>query len=765
MECKTQRVQNIMSNIQLQARLSQLSGSHETDYTLVALQPAGQTGTKTSFGGAQWDISLSLQPLVDQPDAVEGRMSFRVTQGAAHEVAVAVEWPVNPWSRDNFVLLPAATYNGNRFACRPYRYPPMVHEAGDIGLDAPICITDVPRLNVEDGMPSRLQVLTGDVTTPCIGFYAPHEHEAYLWLTEQRSQFGNHALTVEENAQRDLATLRIEAPGVRRDTLYSMANTSTPSWDHAAEWTAGTQVTLVFRIYRFPAQSVQDLYHRFAQVRKDLAGSVTQRHEFPFSEAWHVLEEKHNRENWSAAGYYRVGTPDPVQDSRFQDWQVGWVGGGMVPFPMLIAGLPLSRQRAIQNLEWMFTHAQYPSGLFHAIQHEGVPSCDGFETPGTDTWVMVRKEADALYFLLKTYQLLKGQDAAWQLPAHWEAGTRRLADLFVNVFRRYGQLGQYLDCYTGEVMVGGSTASAMAAGALAQAGQYFAQPDYLQVAELLATQLDARDVQAGVTVGGPGEILKCPDSESAFAMLESFIVLYEVTGEAHWLARAEAMAEQCMTWCASYDYVFPPQSWLGKLGTHAAGSVWANVQNKHCAPGICTLSGDSLFKLFRYTGKRLYLDQIQETAHNLTQYLSRADRPVGDPQIMKPGWMCERVNFSDWEGRDNIGGSLFGSCWCEVSLMLTTVEIPGIYVQPDLGLLCVFDHVEAQIVEHSAAQVVLQVHNPTTFDADVRVFAEASVAATKVLGQAAAIRWPQIHIAAGETLKFVVNVSGAVTPD
>ena len=43
-------------------------------------------------------------------------------------------------------------------------------------------------------------------------------------------------------------------------------------------------------------------------------------------------------------------------------------------------------------------------------------------------------------------------------------------------------------------------------------------------------KLDVRDVQAGVTVGGPGEILKCPDSESAFAMLESFIVLYEVTG-------------------------------------------------------------------------------------------------------------------------------------------------------------------------------------------------------------------------------------------
>jgi hypothetical protein len=190
--------------------------------------------------------------------------------------------------------------------------------------------------------------------------------------------------------------------------------------------------------------------------------------------------------------------------------------------------------------------------------------------------------------------------------------------------------------------------------------------------------------------------------------------------------------------------------------------VWANVQNKHCAPGICTLSGDSLFKLFRYTGKRLYLDQIQETAHNLTQYLARADRPVGDPHIMLPGWMCERVNFSDWESRDNIGGSLFGSCWCEVSLMLTTVELPGIYAQPDRGLLCVFDHLDVQLVERQADHVVLQCHNPTTFDADVRVFAEAGAQSAKILGQAAALGWPVVSIPAGETRKLMVSASGEV---
>ena len=408
-------------------------------------------------------------------------------------------------------------------------------------------------------------------------------------------------------------------------------------------------------------------------------------------------------------------------------------------------------KRAVANLEWMFARAQLPSGLFYAVYQDGEACGDGFGIPGTERWYMVRKQADALYFLLKTFSALGASEPDWRLPEHWAAGARRLADRFVATFRRFGQLGQYLDCETGEVVVGGSTAAAMAPGALALAGQYFDCPEYVEVAVALARQLDERDVAAGITTGGPGEIVKCADSESAFAMLESFVVLYEVTGDGHWLERARAMAAQCLTWCASYDYAFPPQSPFGRLDIRAAGSVWANVQNKHSAPGICTLSGDALLKLFRYTGNRLWLDQIQETAHNLPQYVSRADKPVGEAPAMSPGYICERVNFSDWEGRGNIGGSLFGSCWPEVSMLLAAAEVPGIYVQPDTRLLCVLDHVEARLLTAEDGTARLEVRNPTAFDAEVRVLAESSAEALGILGQAAALRWPVLTVPAGET--------------
>ncbi len=763
-------------------KLTRFAGNNEQDCVCHDLAATGPTSLTSSFSGADWEIKAAVLPAPGRCDAVDGEVRFRVARGMAREVAVSVEFPVRPWSREVFVMLPAAAYNGNRYPCRPYTYPPMVHEPADIGPDAPVLVTDVPRLNHDDGAPSRLQLLTGDLTTPAMCFHNPSAAEAVILLTEQGSALGNHGLTVEESPDRSSAVLRIEAPGVRRDTLYTMCSTSTPSWDRGADWNSGDAVTLSFRLYRFPAADVQALFDRFALVRKEFTGPLTLKHELPFSAAFSITEEKQQRENWCDEGYYRVGTHDAAANCKYADWQLGWVGGGMTPIAFLLAGRAESRQRAIHNLDWMFKCAQHPSGLFYSVYQNGQSSADGFDVPGTERWYMVRKQADALYFAVKAFHTLHGTDPEWSPPVHWAAGTRRLANRLVDTFRRFGQLGQYVDCETGDVVVGGSTAAAMAPGALALTGQYFRYPVYTETAEALARHLDERDVRSGITIGGPGEILKCADSESAFAMLESFVVLYEVTGRTHWLARAEAMAAQCLTWCASYDYAFPPTSPFGRadhlpltpseteggggggLDIRAAGSVWANVQNKHSAPGICTLSGDALFKLFRYTNNRLWLDQIRETAHNITQYLSRSDRPVGEPPAMRPGYICERVNFSDWEGRANIGGSLFGSCWPEVSLLLTAAELPGIYAQPDTRLLSVFDHVEARWVETEGDALALECHNPTAFDAEVRVFAESSAHAQTILGQAATLRWPVLHVPAGQTRAMSIGNAAQASP-
>ena len=51
---------------------------------------------------------------------------------------------------------------------------------------------------------------------------------------------------------------------------------------------------------------------------------------------------------------------------------------------------------------------------------------------------------------------------------------------------------------------------------------------------------------------------------------------------------------------------------------------------------------------------------------------------------MPQGYICERVNLSDWEGEEGIGSNIFGSCWSECSNLLTLAEVahlPGVAEQ------------------------------------------------------------------------------------
>ncbi|MBO9610669.1 MAG: hypothetical protein J7639_32250 [Paenibacillaceae bacterium] len=401
----------------------------------------------------------------------------------------------------------------------------------------------------------------------------------------------------------------------------------------------------------------------------------------------------------------------------------------------------------------MFRKVQARSGFFYGIYNNGKLYGDDFKEQNNVNCVLIRKNTDALYFLGK--QLALHNDHDLPIPTSWKEGYERLCDAFVRLWEKYGQFGQFIDVAQETILIGGSAAAGLAPAGLALGAQYWNRPDYLAVARQSADSFFERYVRHGVTTGGPGEICQCPDSESAFALLESYVVLYEATGERKWLDMAEAAADLCATWCMSYDYKFPEQSEFNKLDLRTTGAVWASVQNKHAAPGICTFSGDSLFKLYRATGNRFYLDLLQGIAHNLPQYLSREDRPLvisfswdGLPrgEHSPAGRMGERVNTSDWEGKENIGGVDGGSCWCEVSLMLTYVEVPGVYVQQDTGLVYSFDHVDALVVEHNEHRSVLKLHNPTNFTAKVKVFSENAADCATPLGQNAVLNWQTVVI-------------------
>lgn len=711
------------------------------------------------LGESLWHVSYASQRVENNQDAIDCAATFKVAKGNVNDANVSIGLKLDPWSQLNYLLMPAAAYNGNRFRVSEQQYPPMLELEDEIGVDIPTTITDVPRLNLNEG-PSIIELRTGDLATPAVGCFLDHQKKGLLLLTYQGTTLGDSGLTVEESGDRSEATISISAPAVR-SRKYSMCNTKEPSDDRGYDFHEQDEVTIKFRLYVFDCPDIPSLFDYFSKIRKDLTGPTAFRHEIPFSAAWDILEEKYNRDNWQRDfEFYRSSTSP---DTTFGEWQTGWVGGAINTYPMLAIGNGLSKERSVKTLNFLFDTIQAPSGFLYGIFCKGNRLGDAFRHHEETSIVLLRKNADVLYFMTKQLMLL--DKLGEPIPDGWKEGMIRACDAFVRLWNKYGQFGQFVDLDKEEIIIGGSASVGIAPAGLALAGQYFERADYVKIAKLAGQYYYDHFVKQGVTTGAPGEICQCPDSESAFALLESYVVLFETTEDRKWLNMAEETAKLCATWVVSYDFEYAEETEFCKLDLRSTGAVWASVQNKHAAPGICTFSGASLFKLYRATANEFYLELLQEIAHNLPQYMSRADRPLriswgGNREgtaYSPPGWMGERVNLSDWEGKENIGEVAGGSCWCEVSCMLTYFEVPGVYIQSDTGYICVIDHVDAEVIDNNAATMAVKLTNSTKFEAQVKVFVESTSDMARTLGENALLDQQSIVIEPGSEYTLTIH--------
>ena len=313
-----------------------------------------------------------------------------------------------------------------------------------------------------------------------------------------------------------------------------------------------------------------------------------------------------------------------------------------------------------------------PTGFFYSKIIDGSITDDGFGQEHLKNSTLIRKNGDALYFLFKHFDETEPKES-------WITVARGCADAFVKLYERYQDFGMFVNVETGEMQYGGTTSGASAIGALIRAWRYFGNVKYLEVARLAGEKYYTDFVARGLTYGGPGEAMCAPDSESSYAMVESMVLLYEATGEEKWLRYAKDSLHLFSSWVMPYSYVFPKDCEFGRLNVNTVGSVFANVQNKHSAPGICTASGDAIYKLYKYTGNIAYLDLLRDIAFFIPQCVSTEERPLfswhDEPNKLNPGSICERVNTSDWEGDRRVGGVADSSVWPEVSFLLSFSEL------------------------------------------------------------------------------------------
>lgn len=554
------------------------------------------------------------------------------------------------WETDAYVFLPACAYNANKFKRRKTNYPPE-YTVDECGIKPEPVITQVPALD-PDGS-GKIEVTSGDLSVPCFGVFFRHKQSAFFAFTEQACKGKNVGFSVESGK------LTVQFPAIRSQ-CYRICRTDEPSTDTGFFAAAGETIIARVLMKEFPCQDLPEFFRLFFQNRRCLLSDAPAKTEYNQA-LWDAMETHMNRDNFSGEYYAEMS----------KMWQCGWVGGGMSSLPLLKHGDAISRERAIRTLDYM-TSKVSPQGFFYSTIINGEIRGDGCGSPHMRNSTLTRKNGDALYFLFKHFNVITPKDT-------WVSAARACADAFVRLYEKYQDFGQFVNVETGEMIFGGTTSGASAIGALVMAWRYFAEEKYLSVAKQAGEKYYQNFVAQGLTYGGPGEALCAPDSESNYAMVESTVLLYEATKDAKWLQYAQDSLHLLSSWVMPYAYKFLEDCEFARLGINTVGSVFANVQNKHSAPGLCTASGDAIYKLYQYTGNEAYLELLRDIVSFLPQCVSTEERPIFSwdepPRKLPSGYICERVNTSDWEGAEYIGGVFDVSCWCETSVLLTFQEL------------------------------------------------------------------------------------------
>ncbi len=702
---------------------------------LAASRPfvAGEVRTPAS----RWTSSVRTTPVAGEDDALDLAVSFKLTDGTAKAAGVAVAFDFAEWSTNNYVLIPASVYNGNRNRIEYRGYCTGFNAEDFYNKELPVTHGDVPRLEREAGKPSKLEVNASNATTPAMCFYSRQGKRTCIVLAEQGLRAGDqlldHGLMIEESLDRSRATLVVSAPGVRERKPEFIGFSASP--DRGVDWSAGREVTLRLRVYAFPAADIPAVLEKFMTVRKAVTGPNHPRNLIPFSEVARLMTARTDT-HWIDGAVHKYYSPE-----NSPNLCLGWVGGLMNTFPMLALDDDQHRERVARTFDFVIPAAQGKSGYFLATVH-----ADG-KASGRDWFpnqpiVLTRQNADVLYWMLKQFLLLKAQGQTGAVKPGWEQAVRQLAQAFVNTWQRHGQWGNYVNHESGDIAIYNSTSGALAIGGLALAAQYFNEPGFLSVAQQAADHYYREDFsRKGYTFGACSDIMQNADSETAAALMTALMTLYETTGEQRWLEMSRNLANLVATWTVSYDYELPKHTELGSLGAKLAGVYWASTQNKHGAPGICTSSGDALFKIYRATGDRRYAELLRDIAH-------------AHAEGIKPGGeITERLTYCDADSRGSRGGGSTG--WNELNGFLMALELPGIYVRSDKDEVFVFDHVEAQVLKRDKAGVTLKIANPTRFDARVAVLAENGEQAQRPLGAVGFLGWRKVDIKAGQTISVV----------
>lgn len=303
--------------------------------------------------GDRWSSSVKANPVQGEP-AMDLDVQFRLEQGEESSAGVAVAFDFEGWSTDNYVLLPASVYNGNRCKILDQGY----------NEDIPRMSVPIPQLSPNPDEVSRLEVNACNLATPAMCFYSKSLKRAFMVLAEQQTRYADNGFMVEESADREEVSFVISAPGVREKRPLFVGFEESP--DRGADLKAGEEITLRMRIYFFETPNIPGLLEKFMAERKKVTGPNHPRNLIPFSQVADWMTQRID-ERWYTNGEYQFYYPENANWISF-----GWIGGLMNTFPMLALGDEFHYKRVERTFDFTIPRGQGESGyFFNLLNYDG----------------------------------------------------------------------------------------------------------------------------------------------------------------------------------------------------------------------------------------------------------------------------------------------------------------------------------------------------------------------------------------------------------
>lgn len=163
----------VSGSIQLAVR--KYEGTNPIEKLVVA-----QNAPRPTVGN--WNMQLHIKPVAGHPEALDVTAGFTLTEGVSLSTALNVSFDFSKWSRDNYVMVPAIVYNGNRYHSIGNGYSPAYTKDMYYNPRVPLTISNNPRLAVEYGKASVVELQTGNAATPAMCFYSPAAQKGLSYL-------------------------------------------------------------------------------------------------------------------------------------------------------------------------------------------------------------------------------------------------------------------------------------------------------------------------------------------------------------------------------------------------------------------------------------------------------------------------------------------------------------------------------------------------------------------------------------------------------